>query len=100
MIVLQKLLPANSTGLEAVKITISPNPTESIFKTSIQRESNSRLYVELSDMHGHLLNRKTSNAKIDVLDFNLSSYAAGTYMLTVRNSKGNLYRIFKIIKAQ
>lgn len=88
------------TSLEQLKITISPNPAESILKTIIQRESNTRLYVELSDMYGHLLSSKISNAKFDVLDFNLVSYASGTYMLTVRNAKGNLYRTFKIIKAQ
>ena len=80
-------------------ITILPNPVKTICKAVIERETVSKLYLELSDINGRPLLNKTSNAKYEVIDFNLSSFSSGIYTLLIRNASGSLYKTFKIIKA-
>lgn len=80
-------------------ITILPNPVQTICRAVIKRGTISKLYLELSDINGRPLINKTSNAKYEVLDFNLSSFSAGIYTLLMRNADGSLYKTFKIIKA-
>lgn len=84
---------------EEFTITIVPNPVQSVCRALIERKSNTKLYLELSDINGRPLQNKISNSKIEVVDFNLTHYPSGSYILSVRNAKGSLYKTYKIIKA-
>ncbi|MDQ6609909.1 MAG: T9SS type A sorting domain-containing protein, partial [Bacteroidota bacterium] len=84
---------------EAFDISVLPNPVQTIFRTVIRRETVSKLFLELADVNGRVLLTKTSMAKNEILDFNISSFASGVYILSVRNTSGTLYTTFKIIKA-
>ena len=79
---------------------IIPNPVQFMCKSFIKRDNNSLLHLELTDINGLKLFSTVSVAKIETIDLDFSSYTAGTYILTVRDSKGGLFKSFKIIKAQ
>lgn len=85
---------------EELEVLIVPNPVQFMCRTVIKRESTTSLYLDLADIHGRKLYNTISNAKLDVIDLDFSSYSSGTYLLTVRDSKGGLFKTFKIIKAQ
>jgi hypothetical protein len=84
---------------EWFNVTILPNPVQTVCKAVIQRETFTKVYLELSDINGRPLINKTSKAKYEVIDFNLSSFSSGVYTLLIRNASGSLYKTFKIIKA-
>lgn len=90
---------ATLAGEQQLKITILPNPVQSVCRTLIEKESDTKLYLDLSDINGRPLYNKVSNSKIEIIDFNLSHYPSGIYVLSVRNAGGNLYKTYKIIKA-
>jgi hypothetical protein len=85
---------------EQLTITVLPNPVQNRFKTFIERGTNTRLFLDLSDISGRSLYHTLSTSKVEVIDFDLSPYASGTFILTVRDSKGRVFQTHKIIKAQ
>ena len=89
-----------TNGLEQIDIMIMPNPVQFIAKAFIKRQNNSLLHLELTDINGRKLYHTVSYAKVEVIDLDFATYTAGTYILTVRDAKGSLFKTFKIIKAQ
>ncbi len=85
---------------ERYHIIIAPNPVRTIFTAVIERETASKLFLTLSDLNGRPLISKTSDAKLQSIDFNLAAYSSGIYTLVISNASGSLFKIFKIIKAQ
>ena len=84
---------------ELIVVTISPNPVQNVCRALIKRSSDTDLYLMLTDAHGRLLYNRVSSSKVDAIDFNLSSYASGVYMLTLVNNNGSIYQSYKVIKA-
>ncbi len=85
---------------ERYHITIAPNPVRTIFTAVIERETASKVFLKLSDLNGRPLISKTSDAKLQSIDFNLAPFSSGIYTLVISNASGSLFKIFKIIKAQ
>ena len=98
-----RLTAKRSAGLsspeEKLEVLILPNPVEYLCRAIITRQTTTRLYVELADIHGRKLYTATSTAKVDIIDINFSTYTSGTYVLTVRDAKGSLFQTYKIVKA-
>ena len=100
LIIVKKTHTVFSNGHENIDIMILPNPVQFMCKAFIKRDNNSLLHLELTDINGRKLFNTVSVAKIETIDLDFASYTAGTYILTVRDSKGGLFKSFKIIKAQ
>jgi hypothetical protein len=90
-----------SIGLqkEVIVVTISPNPVQNVCTAVIKRDTDTNLYLMLTDSRGRLLSNRVSSSKVDAIDFNLASYASGVYMLTLVTANGSIYKSYKIIKA-
>jgi hypothetical protein len=84
---------------EKLEVLIMPNPVEHICRAVITKQNKSTVYLDLADIHGRKLYSTVSHQKVDIVDINFSTYASGTYVLTVRDVKGNLFQTVKIIKA-
>lgn len=92
-------LPNVLADQEWNRITILPNPVKTTGKVIIERAGHSQLYLTLSDGNGKTILNRTSNAKYEVIDLNLSGYSSGMYTLFIRTASGSLFKTFPIIKA-
>lgn len=100
LIIVKKTHSVFTNGRENIDIMIMPNPVQFNCKAFIKRENNSLLHLEITDINGRKLYNTVSIAKMETIDLDFTSYTAGTYILTVRDSKGGLFKSFKIVKAQ
>jgi hypothetical protein len=85
---------------DKLEVVVLPNPVEHICRAIITKQNATTVYIDLADIHGRKLYTAISNAKVDNIDIDFSSYTPGTYVLTVRDAKGNLFQTVKIIKAR
>ena len=90
-----------TTGIDDVdsySVAVYPNPTNG--RVNVQLTTNNeQLFggeIQLLDMFGKLLNRWEMNGNDTQLD--LSSYAAGVYMLKLRNSQNATESVVKVVK--
>lgn len=90
-----------STGINDVdgySVAVFPNPTNDMVNVQLTM-NNEQLFggeIQLLDMYGKLLNRWEMNGNDRQLD--LSSYAAGVYMLKLRNSQNSTESVVKVVK--
>lgn len=90
-----------STGINDVdgySVTVYPNPTTDMVNVQLTM-NNEQLFggeIQLLDMYGKLLNRWEMNGNDMQLD--LSSYAAGVYMLKLRNNQNSTESVVKVVK--
>ena len=79
-------------------IQVYPNPTNGMINVQLT-SNNEQLFsgeIQLLDMYGKLLNRWEMNGNDMQLD--LSSYAAGVYMLKLRNAQTATESVVKVVK--
>lgn len=90
-----------STGINDVdgySVAVFPNPTNGMVNVQLTM-NNEQLFggeIQLLDMYGKLLNRWEMSGNDRQLD--LSSYAAGVYMLKLRNSQNSSESVVKVVK--
>ncbi|MDR0828969.1 MAG: T9SS type A sorting domain-containing protein [Prevotellaceae bacterium] len=78
-----------------IKITLFPNPTKGLLQLEFENKSaETPVNYTLTDINGKLITSGTSNN--NPLNLNLSSYAAGAYLLRI--SIADKKEIYKIIK--
>lgn len=68
-------------------LQVYPNPTDGITKISISNEAHQLVQFQLSDITGKVLLTRTASDAVINTTLDLSSFPAGTYMLTV--TQGN-----------
>lgn len=86
-------------GKSPYKILIAPNPVHSILNFSITSRKDIVVSVSVSDIRGKPLIRRKVNSAAGSLQMDFSGYAAGTYILTVREAATGLaIQSFQIIK--
>ncbi len=75
----------------AENISIQPNPTDGMLRLTANLVQNKPVWVEVRNVYGQLLQTENlaGSTKIDVL-VDLSSYANGVYLLTLRNEEGQI----------
>lgn len=75
------------------QIIVYPNPSsQSIFISHLTLET---FFVEIHDVNGKLLFNDKVNKEQPI---NISSFAKGTYLITVTNTENKKYNTYKIIK--
>ncbi len=82
-----------ATGLnninEALQISLNPNPVKNILNINGIKNA----LVSITDLSGRVILNQTINNSIDV-----SSLAAGTYILTVQEAHSNIRKTAKFVK--
>jgi hypothetical protein len=96
----KRRLPLVASPPELVSVQVMPNPLQHTCRVFITRQAGTMLYLELSDSHGRKLYTTTATGKIAAVTLDLTAYAAGTYLLSVRDAQGLLYNTSKLIKTQ
>jgi hypothetical protein len=79
-------------------MTVYPNPFSYLLHLRIDEGDFSKLQYSLMDIRGKtLVSEKITK---DQTDINMLTFAAGNYLLQVRNRSGELVKSFKVIKYQ
>lgn len=90
-----------STGINDVdgySVAVYPNPTNGMVNVQLTM-NNEQLFggeIQLLDMYGKMLNRWEMSGNDMQLD--MSSYAAGVYMLKLRNKQNSTESVVKVVK--
>ncbi len=84
------------TGLEDEALnratTIYPNPSTNLMQVTIQNDVRAKMHLKLTDLQGRVL-QQVSATKVGHLwqySWDMSSYAAGMYMLEITDGKGRI----------
>jgi len=87
------------TGINEVSMNISmsvfPNPTIGLLTLQISGNNFEKLYYNLIDLHGKLIEKKLLRSS--QTELNLNGYPSGTYFLNLSRNNKNV-KSFKIIK--
>jgi len=92
------LVPPHVVLSSQLKVTVSPNPTQGILYIKIRSELDKQAVLSLSTLDGRLVQKETIILSQGDIEWNLSKYYSGLYILTLHTKKGELLRSFKIIK--
>jgi len=77
-------------------IKIYPNPTENRIKIDLNTNKFQEINVELYDISGKMIYMKSY--KTNIVNVSLSDFEAGTYILRIINSTGQIIKTKKLIK--
>ena len=86
--------------LTGYKITVAPNPVQSVLTATISSPLEEKVFLTLIDFSGRRYQLQTVNAKSATAKVDMAGMIAGIYLLEVRNTSGQLIQSFKIIKGQ
>src|SRR5205823_972037 len=67
-------------------VRVSPNPVQSLLNVSVHSDESSPLLLNLTDIHGKAISMTAMNSKDDSQVIDMSMFAAGIYLLHVKNS--------------
>ena len=82
------------------KITVAPNPVQSILLVNIASLKTEKLNLSLVDIVGRQIMVQAFNGKSNTIQVDMSRLQSGSYLLELRNVGGQLIKSFEIIKAQ
>ena len=86
--------------LTGYKITVAPNPVQSVLTATISSPLEEKVFLTLIDFSGRRYQLQTVNAKSAIAKVDMAGMIAGIYLLEVRKESGQLIQSFKIIKGQ
>ncbi len=78
-----------------IKMTVYPNPISNLISLKVESSKVESLRYTITDLSGKVL--QTSEIKSDLEQINFSSYAVGTYLISISQNKQFL-KSFQIIK--
>jgi hypothetical protein len=81
-----------------IGVTVYPNPTPDILNIHISQASIDQVYISLIDMLGREVYSGRYATLANVISMNMTSYAAGTYVLRISDKNKNILGLYKIIK--
>lgn len=87
------LLPAYSSP----KVSIAPNPVQSILNVQVMEASQKALFVQLVDVQGRILVQRTQLGSGNT-ELNMSDLPSGIYFLQVLQQNGKTLEAFKVVK--
>jgi hypothetical protein len=87
------LLPEYSTP----KVSIAPNPVQSILNVQLKEASQKALFVQLVDVQGRVIVQRTSLG-LGNTELNMSDLPSGIFFLQVLQQNGKTLEAFKVIK--
>ena len=73
-------------------VSISPNPTDGIFTVKINDTVTDDVNIRVTNVAGSLLFSKQMNAGTGALEFDLSDYQAGVYLLQIQTEEASVIR--------
>ena len=83
----------------AYKITVAPNPVQSLLLVNINTEIKEKLNLSLTDIVGRQILVQAFNGRSNTTQIDMSLIASGIYVLELRNLSGQLIKSFQVIKA-
>ncbi len=86
-----------SSALSEISISFFPNPVRNILTADISGAESS-LEWTVYDINGKLISRELSTEHTSRVQINASSWASGSYVLTVGEKDGNTIGTYQIIK--
>lgn len=81
-----------------IQISVSPNPTKDIINIQFIGKKNTHLLMELYDLSGKLLIRKTQKGLTIAENIDLSGFSSNMFILRIIDKTGILVRTYKIQK--
>jgi hypothetical protein len=89
----------NERAISNHRFTISPNPVISVLDFKSYSLENTRIKILLTDIVGKSISftEATSN---DSKNIDMSMLIAGVYLLTIKDSQGNVLESFRVVKTQ
>lgn len=82
---------------EAKQINCYPNPATSEISFSIKGVEDANLQVMIFDINGKLL-QVSEIQRSTIITYDIKSFAAGSYILSVSNAEGEIYGVTKFVK--
>lgn len=80
-------------------VTIFPNPVISIVNINIQSKIDSKVYLKILDLKGHVVYTNSTYSKLSSIKVDMRALASGVYFLTVTSASGITIGTYKIVKA-
>jgi len=93
------MLPAerlNEKLASGIDLTVYPNPAVDHIILKLNHAIDESLSITITNMEGQLVKQEIMQQQTMQIDF--SSLAAGTYLIMVKNAKGDLNNTYKVIK--
>lgn len=92
-------LPAerlNDKLIHGIDITIYPNPAIDFINIKLNHAIDESLTITITNVQGQLVKQEIMQQQTMQIDF--SGLVAGTYLIVVKNKKGDLNNTYKVIK--
>lgn len=89
-----------ATEMTDYKITIAPNPVQSVLNVNLQQFLSERLSLSLVDLYGRRVMTKIVEGKSTSSLVDMSGMISGIYLLEIRNATGQLIKVFRVVKVQ
>lgn len=83
---------------ETFNITVAPNPVQSTLYIQMEAESDHDGVIRLSDYSGQRLKRLETEFSNQTLEWDLSPYPSGIYLLSFYSKEGRLLKQYKVSK--
>jgi hypothetical protein len=85
---------------DGVSVLAYPNPFSTILKLRIESVTPNRpLVIQLTDIFGRVLQtRNIIASRSDVVEMNMTSYIAGSYLVVVKDVNGKIINSIKLVK--
>lgn len=83
---------------EALKITIAPNPVQSLLSIKIESDLEQQGIIYLSDLAGQRLQQLEASFFNENLEWDFSHFPSGMYLLSFYTKEGALVKTFKVTK--
>jgi hypothetical protein len=92
------VLSVNTPDKGILNVSVYPNPTTDLITVDVVSTTLSRLVVEITDLQGKTISSSQYAGISNKIGISTAAYAAGTYLLLLKNENGNLLGDYKIIK--
>jgi type IX secretion system substrate protein len=93
------ILPAerlNEKLISGIDLTVYPNPAVDFINLKLNHAIDESLTITITNMQGQLVKQEIMQQQTMKIDF--SNLVAGTYLVIVKNAKGDLNNTYKVVK--
>jgi|SRR6185436_7320123 len=93
------ILPAerlNEKLISGIDLTVYPNPAVDFINIRLNHAIDESLAITITNMQGQLVKQEIMQQQTMQIDF--SDLVAGTYLVMVKNAKGDLNNTYKVVK--
>ncbi|MGC6434694.1 MAG: T9SS type A sorting domain-containing protein [Crocinitomicaceae bacterium] len=91
-------MSVQETNAAILDVKVYPNPTTELVNIQINHSTVDQVIVTVADLEGKEVYSGKYLGIANVIGINISSYATGSYLLTLKNTSNQLLGTYKIIK--